>query len=129
MLISKFLARLDDSLAYMKADDIIVAISPPNGAWKLFAGIVLGNDDGTPVAVLSVGEGRYSSGDMSTTHLAATLRNFIQDHGDLEMAVDYDGHLHSRIDLNIDSDVDDDGYPSVMVAIIQAYIVKAAPRP
>lgn len=128
MLLSELLSRLTHGLDYMKADDIILAVGAPNGGWRPFSSIMMGQDDANAVAVIEIGEGRYWEAGVSTSSFRGVAEDFIRDHGDVNVVVSFDGLLHSRLDLNVDQDVGKDG-EQYNVAIVQAYTARPAMGP
>ncbi len=123
MLLSQLEREIED--AAERFGEIAVAIGAINGRWRSFSSLSLGDE---AVAVLSTGDVAYfRAPPVSSTDLRRLIEDFITDHGDMVVAVADQGMLHTFIDLNVDTDVDDAG-DDVPVMIVQAYVMKASPK-
>lgn len=126
MLLSQLAREIEE--AATRFGEIAVAIGAINGTWLSLSGASRGNHAGEAVAVLSCGDRAYfRAPPVSSTDLRKLIEDFIADHGDMGVAVDDRGVLHTFIDLNVDTDVDDAG-DDISVMIIQAYVMKASPK-
>lgn len=126
MLLSQLAHEIDDAVG--RFGEIVVAIGAINGAWRSFSGLRLGKAQEEAFAVLSAGDVAYfRAPQVSSADLRKMIEGFIGDHGDMAVAVADHGMLHTLVDLNVDTDVDETG-EDVSVMIVQAYVVKAYPK-
>ena len=126
MLLSQLAGEIEDAAG--RFGEIAVAIGAINGAWRSFSGLSLGKEAGEVVAVLSASDVAYfRAPPVSSDDLRKQIEEFIADHGDMAVSVADRGMLHTLVDLNVDTDLDDAG-EDVSVMIVQAYIMKASPK-
>jgi hypothetical protein len=108
--------------------EIAVAVGAINGTWLSLSGVSLHTEADEPVAVLSCGDGAFfRAPPVTSADLRGMIENFIADHGDMAVAVADRVGLHTFIDINVDTDVDDAG-DDISVMIVQAYVMKASPK-
>lgn len=103
--------------------DVPMSIGAVTGAWRSMAGLEEAVVEGERYAAFAAGGKSYRDGGLRAQGLLEQARDFLERHGDLQAGVSQDGILHTFVQLDVDDDIDDDGYP-VSVAILQAYVVK-----
>jgi hypothetical protein len=125
MMLSDLSRQFEEASA--RFGGMIVAIGAPNGRWARFGGIehVLQGDE--ELAVLSLGDGRFDDGATPHAAVCGWVDEFLEEHGDMKVAIFEGGVLHQHVDLNVETEIDEDGQ-DVAVAVIQAYVRKASPR-
>ncbi|NTF16927.1 hypothetical protein G6L37_00610 [Agrobacterium rubi] len=126
MLLSEMGLEID--IAADRFGDMIFAVGIPNGSWKRFGSISVLSQGEMSLACLEIADGRYYEDVLPASTFRQCIHDFLEEHGDMPVAVMEGDVLHTHVDLNVDQDVGDDGN-DVNVAILQAYIRKAAFRP
>lgn len=121
MLLSGLCRELEECIG--RFGNIPLSVGAVNGAWLALTGIEEVRFEGADYATLVAGPTSYRNSDLLAKAFLETARDFLKEKSDIQAAVYHDGVLHTFIHLDVDSDIDRDGYP-FSVAVFQAYIAK-----
>jgi len=103
--------------------DVPLSVGSVTGAWLAMTGIEAVAFEGADIAAFSAGPGSYRRSGLRAKAVLDQARGFLRERGDMQAAVLHQGVLHTFVHLDVDDDIDEDGYP-VSVAVLQAYAIK-----